>query len=82
MIDIMLPRTPNICHVRDIRLPSKPNIYHVTADHTVEYSTGRIFDQDNIQDNIRQVSCKSSTGISIFKQIALKSKFDISIGTK
>ena len=53
-----------------------------TADHTVEYSTGRIFDQDNIQDNIRRVHCKSSRGISIFKQIALKSNFVISIGTK
>ena len=51
---------------------------NVTTDHTVEYSTGRIFDQDNI----RHVHCKSSRGISIFKQIALKSKFDISIGTK
>ena len=54
----------------------------VSADHAVEFSTGRIFDQDNILDNIQHLSCKSSSGITIFKQIALKSKFDISVGTK
>ena len=54
----------------------------VTADHTVEYSAGRIFNQDNIQDNIRHLYCKSSPGIGIFKRIASKSKFDIPIGTK
>ena len=55
-----------------------------TADHTVEYSSGRIFDQDNmyIQDNIRPVYCKSSPRIGIFKRIASKSNSDISIGTK
>ena len=53
-----------------------------TADHTVEYSTGRIFDQDNIQDNIRHSHCNSSPRIRIFKGIASKSKFNISIGTK
>ena len=44
----------------------------MTADHAVEYSTGQIFDQDNIQDNIRHVSCTSFRGISIFKQIPFK----------
>ena len=53
-----------------------------TGDDTVEYSAERIFDQDNIQDNIRHNHCKSSPGIGIFKRIASKSKFDISIGTK
>ena len=57
-----------------------PDIF--AADHIVEYSAGRIFDQDNIPDNIRQNHCKSSPGIGIFKWIASKSTFDISVGTK
>ena len=30
MIDIMLPRKPNICHVRDIMFLCKRNIYHAS----------------------------------------------------
>ena len=30
MVDITLPRKPNICHVRDTMLLCKPNIYHAS----------------------------------------------------